>query len=158
MAGKYRSRGRDSEYKRLGTVSRLASIDLLNGHVPGQIKTRPRSKEFIEHLKYLDSVYQKYGKIKIILDNHSVHISNETKEYLKTVPNRFEFIFTPTHGSWLNMIEIFFSKLTRTFLRKLRVNSITALKNRFEIYLNEINEMPVIFKWKYKLDEISVAN
>ena len=77
---------------------------------------------------------------------------------LNTVPNRFEFIFTPTHGSWLNIIETFFSKLSRPFLRKLRVNTIEELKNRFEIYFNEINERPVIFKWKYKLDEISVTN
>lgn len=158
IPGKYSSISRDYEYKRLGTVSLLASIDLLNGRVHGQIKNRHRSKEFIEHLKYLDSFYKNDIKIKIILDNHSAHISKETKQFLTTVPNRFEFIFTPTHGSWLNIIETFFSKLTRTFLRKLRVNSIEELKNRFEIYFNEINEMPVIFKWKYKLDEISVAN
>ncbi len=77
---------------------------------------------------------------------------------LKTVPNRFEFIFTPTHGSWLNIIETFFSKLTRTFLKNLRIDSIEELKNRFEIYFNEINEMPVGFKWKYKMDEISIQN
>jgi len=158
VPGKYSSISRDYEYKRLGTVSLLASIDLLSGRVHGQIKNRHRSKEFIEHLKYLDSFYKNEVKIKIILDNHSAHISKETKQYLKTVPNRFEFIFTPTHGSWLNIIETFFSKITRTFLRKLRVNSIEELKNRFEIYFNEINEMPVIFKWKYKLDEISVDN
>ena len=157
VPGKHSSISRDYEYKRLGTVSLLASIDLLNGRVHGQIKNRHRSIEFIEHLKYLDSYYKKDVKIKIILDNHSAHISKETKQYLKTVPNRFEFIFTPTHGSWLNIIETFFSKITRTFLRKIRVNSIEELKNRFEIYFNEINEMPVIFKWKYKLDEISVA-
>jgi transposase len=158
VSGKYGSLRRDYEYQRLGTVSLLASIDLLNGRVHGQVTTRHRSKEFIEHLKYLDSLYNKHLKIKIILDNHSAHISKETKQYLNTVPNRFEFIFTPTHGSWLNIIETFFSKLTRTFLRKLRVNTIEELKNRFEMYFNEINEMPVIFKWKYKLDEISVAN
>lgn len=158
VPGKYFSISRDYEYKRLGTVSLLASIDLLSGRVHGQIKNRHRSKEFIEHLKYLDSFYKNKVKIKIILDNHSAHISKETKQYLKTAPNRFEFIFTPTHGSWLNIIETFFSKITRTFLRKLRVNSIEELKNRFEIYFNEINEMPVIYKWKYKLDEISVAN
>ena len=101
---------------------------------------------------------KQYVKIKIILDNHSAHISKETKQYLNSVPNRFEFIFTPTHGSWLNIIETFFSKLSRPFLRKLRVNTIEELKNRFEIYFNEINERPVIFKWKYKLDEISVTN
>ena len=154
VPGKYSSIARDYEYKRLGTVSFLASIDLLNGQVHGQVKDRHRSKEFIEHLQYLDSVYAEHMKIKMILDNHSAHLSKETQQYLKTVPNRFEFIFTPTHGSWLNIIETFFSKMTRSFLRGIRVDSIKELKERIEKYLQEINEMPVVFKWQYKLDEI----
>ena len=97
-------------------------------------------------------------KIKMILDNHSAHISKETQQYLKTVPNRFEFIFTPTHGSWLNIIETFFSKMTRSFLRGIRVDTIQELKDRIEKYLQEINEMPVVFKWKYKLDEIHLQS
>jgi transposase len=108
VPGSYSSISRDYEYKRLGTVSLLASIDLLNGQVHGQIRDRHRSREFIDHLQYLDSIYKKDVKIKMILDNHSSHISKETKQYLKTVPNRFEFIYTPTHGSWLNIIETFF--------------------------------------------------
>lgn len=147
---------RDYEYKRLGTVSFLASIDLLSGQVHGQARDRHRSIEFIEHLKHLDAVYPKNLKIKMILDNHSAHTSKQTQQYLKTVPNRFEFIFTPTHGSWLNIIETFFSKMTRSFLRGIRVDSKQELKERLEKYLEEINEMPVVFKWKYKLDEISI--
>jgi len=158
VPGKYKTWSRDYEYKRLGTVSLLASIDLSNGQIHGQIKDQHRSKEFVEHLKHLDSIYQKDVKIKIILDNHSSHISKETKLYLGSVPNRFEFIFTPTHGSWLNIIETFFSKATRSFLRGIRVNSIDELKDRLEKYINEINEMPVVFKWKYKMDEIIISN
>jgi len=154
VPGQYSSIARDYEYKRLGTVSFLASIDLLNGQVHGQVQDRHRSKEFIEHLKNLDSHYAEHIKIKMILDNHSAHISKETQQYLKTVPNRFEFIFTPTHGSWLNIIETFFSKMTRSFLRSIRVDSLQELKDRIKKYIEEINEMPVVFKWKYKLDEI----
>lgn len=156
VPGKYPSISRDYEYKRFGTVSFLASIDLLTGKIHGQVQDRHRSKEFIDHLKHLNTAYPNHIKIKIILDNHSAHISKETRQYLKTVPNRFEFIFTPTHGSWLNMIEIFFSKMTRSFLRGIRVNSKQELKERIEKYVKEINEMPVVFKWKYKLDEISL--
>ncbi len=158
VPGKHKTWGRDYEYKRLGTVSLLASIDLLNGQVHGQVTDRHRSKEFVEHLKYLDSFYKKDVKIKIILDNHSAHISKETNLYLSSVPNRFEFIFTPTHGSWLNIIETFFSKTTRSFLRGIRVNSKDELKNRLEKYIYEINQMPVVFKWKYKMDEITILN
>lgn len=156
VPGSHPSIGRDFEYERLGTVSLLASIDLLTGQLHGQARERHRSREFIDHLNDLDSYYPKHIKIKMILDNHSTHISKETKEYLKSVPNRFEFIFTPTHGSWLNIIETFFSKMTRSFLRGIRVNSNTELIQRIEAYLVEVNEMPVIFKWKYKLDEIDI--
>jgi transposase len=96
-------------------------------------------------------------KIRIILDNHSAHISKETRKYLATIPNRFEFVFTPTHGSWLNIIETFFSKMTRQFLRGIRVNSKEELIQRLLKYLDEVNEMPLVFKWKYKLDELSVV-
>ena len=157
VPGRHPSINRDYEYRRLGTVSLLASIDLITGHVHGQVQPRHRSKEFIEHLRYLDSFYAKDMKIKIILDNHSAHVSKETRQYLKTAANRFEFIFTPTHGSWLNLIETFFSKMSRAFLRGIRVESIDELKERIERYLEEVNDMPVIFKWKYKLDEISTV-
>jgi transposase len=155
VPGKHPTIARDYEYKRLGTVSLLASVDLLNGQVHGQVQDRHRSREFIEHLKSLDSAYPEQVKIKMILDNHSSHISKETKQYLKTVPNRFEFIFTPTHGSWLNIIETLFSKMSRSFLRGIRVESIAELKARIEKYLEEINEMPVVFKWKYRLNGIA---
>jgi transposase len=77
---------------------------------------------------------------------------------LATVPNRFEFVFTPTHGSWLNIIETFFSKTTRSFLRHIRVNSKSELKERILRYINEVNQMPVIFKWKYKMDQVIVTH
>ena len=91
-------------------------------------------------------------------NNHSSHISKETKRYLATIPNRFEFVFTPTHGSWLNIIETFFSKATRSFLRHIRVDSKSDLKERILRYLDEVNQMPVVFKWKYKMDQVIVAH
>ncbi len=157
VPGRHAHVGRDHEYKRLGTVSLLAAIDLFNGHVHGLVRNRHRSREFIEMLQQLDAFYPKAMKIRIILDNHSAHISKETRKYLATVPNRFEFIFTPTHGSWLNIIETFFSKLTRQCLRGIRVSSKEELAQRLIKYLDEINEMPIVFKWKYKLDEIAVV-
>lgn len=86
------------------------------------------------------------------LDNHSAHTSKETRAYLETKPGRFEFVFTPKHGSWLNVIESFFSKMTRSFLRHIRVSSKDELKRRIELYLKEINENPVPFRWKYGLE------
>ncbi|MBS1258821.1 MAG: hypothetical protein MAG551_01884 [Candidatus Scalindua arabica] len=78
-------------------------------------------------------------------------------KYLKANPDRFEFVFTPKHGSWLNMIEIFFSKIARSFLRHIRVCSKDELVERIYRGISQINEEPVIFKWRYKMDEITVA-
>lgn len=154
--GRYKSIARDYEYKRHGTQSLMAGIDLLTGKVIGQVVDRHRSREFVEYLKKLDTEYPKTHKIRMILDNHSAHISKETRKFLKTLPNRFEFVFTPKHGSWLNLVECFFSKMARTFLRQIRVASKTELKERIEMYLAEVNKDPVVFKWRYKMDETKV--
>jgi len=92
-------------------------------------------------------------KIIIILDNLKVHTSEETQEYLATVPDKFEFVFTPKHASWLNIIESFFSKMVRSGLRGIRVDSINELKKRISQYINQVNEKPVLFTWRYKMEE-----
>ncbi len=148
--------GRDYEYKRLGTISLLAAIDLHTGKIIPLIRDRHRSKEFTEFLQELNNQYPTDWKIRVVLDNHSSHISKETKAFLKTIPDRFEFVFTPKHGSWLNMIEMFFSKITRSFLRHIRVDSKEELIERIYEGIKEINQEPVVFRWKYKMDEISL--
>ena len=145
---------RDYEYIRHGTLSLLAGIDLLTGIIHYQIHEKHRSSEFIEFLKSMDSYYPKKVKIQVILDNHGIHTSKETKKYLESVPQRFQFIFTPKHASWLNIIESLFSKMTRSLLRGMRVSSKEELIERMSQYFDDINETPVIFKWKYKMDEI----
>jgi transposase len=157
VSGKYAQWKRDREYKRHGTLSLLAGIDLSTGKVYGEVHERHRSREFVEFLKNLDRIYPQNMKIKMILDNHSSHISKETQSYLKTIPGRFEFIFTPTHASWLNIIEMFFSKMARSFLRGIRVSSKNELKERILRYLDEVNKIPTIFRWKWKMDEISIV-
>ena len=156
VAGKYSNWARDHQYKRHGTLSLLAGIDLYDGYILSLVREKHRSKEFIEFLELTDNRYLSDWKIKIILDNHSSHLSKETMKWLKGKPNRFEFIYTPKHGSWLNLVEMFFSKMTRAFLRSLRVSSKDELKMRIEKYLEEANADPVVFKWKYKMDEVIV--
>ena len=147
---------RDYEYKRLGTLSLLAGIDLHTGRIMPYVNEKHRSKEFIEFLEILDKEYPSDWKIRIILDNHSAHISKETTRYLLTKPGRFDFVFTPKHGSWLNMIEMFFSKIARSFLKHIRVESKEDLKERIDKGIEEINNEPVVFRWKYKMEEITV--
>ena len=153
--GQHAQWGRDHEYVRHGTLSLMAAIDLLSGHVHGHVVERHRSREFVQFLEMLDQYYKPEVHIKVILDNHSAHISKETRAYLATVPNRFEFTFTPKHGSWLNLIESFFSKMSRQMLRGIRVTGKTELKARILQYLKEINMVPVVFRWKYKLDTVT---
>jgi transposase len=88
----------------------------------------------------------------LILDNHSAHISNETRAWLATRPTgRFELTFTPTHGSWLNLIEGFLSKLTRSVLRHIRATSKIELKQRILAGIRDIYRRPVIRTWSCKL-------
>jgi transposase len=144
---------REFEYKRRGTVSLLAGIDLISGKVHALVRDRHRSREFIEFLKLLDAAYPTDTAIKLILDNHSAHISKETGAWLATQPaHRFEFTFTPTHGSWLNLIEGFFSKLARSVLRHIRVASKQELKDRIMAAMDFFNQQPVVHTWTYKLD------
>jgi transposase len=145
---------RDHEYKRHGTLSLLAGIDLLTGKVHALVRDRHRSREFIEFLKLLDAVYPAATAIKLILDNHSAHISRETRAWLATRPDgRFEFTFTPKHGSWLNLVEGFFSKFARSVLRHIRVASKLELKERIMAGIDDVNRHPVIHTWSYKLAE-----
>lgn len=147
--GKHPAIGRDHEYIRYGTLSLLAGIDLMTGEVIGSVEERHRSREFVSFLQKLDAHYPPEWKIQIILDNHSAHTSKETKAYLETVPNRFAFIFTPKHASWLNIIESFFAKMTKSMLRHIRVSSKEELRQRIELYLQEVNYSPVKFQWRY---------
>jgi len=157
VPGRHPAIGRDHEYIRHGTLSLLAGIDLLTGEVLGLVRDRHRSAEFVEFLRMADAHYPPEFRIRMVLDNHSAHISKETRGYLSTVPNRFEFTFTPKHGSWLNLIESFFGKMAKTLLRGIRVASKDELRARIEMYLREVNEDPVVFRWKYKLESLSVV-
>jgi len=154
VPGTYATFARDYEYKRHGTLSLLAGIDLLTGKVHALVKERHRSREFIEFLKLLDAAYPASTAIKLILDNHSAHISRETQAWLAAQPaGRFEFTFTPKHGSWLNLIEGFFSKFARSVLRHIRVASKQELKERIMLGIEDVNRHPVIHTWSYKLAE-----
>lgn len=145
---------RDYEYKRLGTLSLLAGIDLFTGEVVGIVREKHTSAEFIEFLKAVDNKYSDDLVIKIILDNLRVHTSKTVLEYLATRPGRFDFTFTPKHASWLNLIESFFSKLAKQSLRGLRVTSKKELVDHLNKWLDQVNADPVVYRWKWNVDDI----
>jgi len=152
--GKHPKLGRDYEYKRYGTLSILAGLDLHDGHVTAEVHPRHRSREFILLLKALDAHYPSGCVIRLVLDNHSSHISKETMAWLATRPNRFVYVHTPKHGSWLNLVETLFGKMAHTFLKHIRVTSRQELKDRILLGIGEINQEPVVHQWK-KFDALN---
>jgi transposase len=148
VPGRHPAIGRDHEYERLGTCSILAALDLQDGHITARLEDRHRSIEFIGLLSDLDARYPPECTIRIILDNHSAHISKETQAFLSRHPNRFQYVLTPKHGSWLNIVETLFGKMARSFLRHIRVQSLDELKARIRKGIAEINADPVVHRWK----------
>ncbi len=154
VAGKPDTLGRDHEYKRLGTCSILAGLDLHNGHVTARVERRHRSPQFVALLKDLDQYYPAGCTIRLILDNHSAHVSKETRAFLATKPNRFKYVLAPEHGSWLNIVETLFGKMARAFLRHIRVQSWEELRARILKGIAEINAAPVVHRWR-KFDTLT---
>jgi hypothetical protein len=156
VAGEHAEVARDYEYERLGTCSILAALDLHDGHITARVEHRHRSVEFIALLQDLDTYYPPECTIRVILDNHSAHLSRETQVYLAARPNRFRYVLTPTHGSWLNIVETLFGKMARTFLRHIRVKSWEELRDRILRGIAEINAAPVVHRWRKfgSLDEV----
>lgn len=148
VPGKHASVGRDHEYVRHGTVSILAALDLHTGEIIANVELRHRSIEFIGLLERLHAHYPPQARIRVVLDNHSAHISKETMAWLASHPGRFEYVHTPKHGSWLNLVESAFSKMARSFLRHIRVSSLDELKQRILQGIDEMNAHPVRFQWK----------
>jgi transposase len=140
---------RDHEYKRLGTLTLSAAIDLVSGLVHHAMIQRHRSREFIAFLERLDAHYPAGILICLLLDNHSAHRSRETRRFLASKPGRFELVFTPTHASWLNYVETFFSKLARSVLRRIRVASKAELADRIRRYIEMCNAAPLLPHWRY---------
>jgi len=154
---KFATHLRDYEYERLGTVSLLAGLDLHTGRVTEIVRDHHASVDFIALLSKLDESYPAQTRIRLLLDNHSAHISKETRGWLSLHPQRFEFVFTPKHGSWLNIVETMFSKMARSMLRGIRVKTKQELVERIHLYFQQINADPVIFRWKHRMDETAIG-
>jgi hypothetical protein len=124
----------------------------VTGQVHALVKDRHRSREFVEFLQLLDAAYPAGTAIKLILDNHSAHISKETKAWLATTSGPLR-ICLYSQGSRLNLVGGFFSKLARSVLCRIRVASKQELKDRIMAAMDDINQHPVVHTWSYKLDK-----
>lgn len=139
----------DNEYKRHGVVNLLACFDVRTGQVFGSTVKKNDSQAFVGFLGELLKRYPR-RKICLVLDNGSTHCSRETMAFLARHP-RVKLYFTPTHASWLNQIELWFSSLTRHALRKASFTSIESLVARINLYIAHHNrELAKPYEWTAK--------
>jgi transposase len=141
------------DYKRNGTTTLFAALDVLTGSVIGQCLPRDRHVEFLTFLKTIDRQVPKHLNVHLILDNYATHNHPAVKAWLARHA-RFELHFTPTSSSWLNMVEIFFSKLTDKAIRRGIFHTVPDLIDAIEIYLATHNTDPEPFTWTATTDQI----
>ena len=134
------------DYKRHGTTTLFAALDVKSGLVIGECQPRHRAREFIKFLRKIDSTVDKSFALHLIVDNYGAHKTPAVKAWLAKHP-RFHLHFTPTSASWLNLVERFFAEITRDRIRRGVFTSVAALEAAIETYLAEHNKAPKPFVW-----------
>jgi transposase len=134
------------DYKRHGTTTLFAALDVKSGLVIGECQPRHRAKEFIGFLKKIDRCVKKYLDLHLVLDNYGTHKTPEVKAWLAKHP-RFKLHFTPTSASWLNLVERFFAEITTKRIRRGVFRSVAELKQAVHDYLDRHNADPKPFVW-----------
>lgn len=144
---------RTHNYRRHGTTSLFAALNVATGRVIGKCFRKHRSKEFVEFLKVIDKAVPEHLDIHLILDNYATHKTPAVKKWLQRHP-RFTVHFTPTSASWLNLVESWFSLLSRRRLKRGVHKSTRALEKDIRAFLDVYNEDPTPFKWTKTADQI----
>ncbi len=141
------------DYKRNGTTTLFAALDVLSGSVISQCLPRQRHIEFLTFLRTIDREVPKGLQIHLILDNYSTHKHDNVKAWLAK-HQRFHLHFTPTSSSWLNLVERFFGKLTDKAIRRGIFKSVPDLITAIDAYLKANNTNPKPFLWTATADSI----
>jgi transposase len=141
------------DYKRNGTTTLFAALDVLSGAVIGQCLPRHRHSEFLKFLRTIDCEVPEGLEVHLILDNYSTHTHANVKKWLAKHP-RFHLHFTPTASSWLNLVERFFGKLTDKAIRRGIFTSVPDLIAAIEAYLQATNDNPQPFQWTATAEQI----
>jgi transposase len=141
------------DYKRNGTTTLFAALDLLEGRLIGQCMPRHRHQEFIKFLKLIDAETPAELDLHLIVDNYATHKHPKVKAWLKRHP-RFQLHFTPTSSSWLNLVERWFREITDKRIRRGVFQSVDQLIDAIRVYIDEHNANPRPFVWTAKADEI----
>lgn len=141
------------DYHRHGTTTLFAALDMLHGRVIGECLPRHRGKEFVRFLKLIDEETPADLDLHLIVDNYSTHKSPPVQRWLKRHP-RFHFHFTPTSGSWLNVVERWFRDITQKRIRRGTFTSVKDLIAAIDEYLKVYNQSPKRFVWTKSADMI----
>jgi transposase len=141
------------DYKRHGTTTLFAALDVKSGRVIGECQPRHRAKEFIRFLKRIDRCVRKHLDVHLVLDNYGTHKTAEVKAWLAKHP-RFKLHFTPTSASWLNLVERFFAEITTKRIRRGVFTSVAELEDAINDYLESHNAEPKPFVWTKSADAI----
>jgi transposase len=141
------------DYKRYGTTTLFAALDVASGFVIGECRPRHRAREFVGFLKKLDRAVKKSLDGHLVLDNYATHKTPEVKAWLVRHP-RFHCHFTPTSASWLNLVERFFAEITRKRIRRGTFTSVADLEDAIDDYLMRHNAKPKPFVWTKTADDI----
>ena len=141
------------DYKRNGTTTLFAALDVLTGTVIGSCLPKHRHSEFLKFLAVIDREVPNGLDVHLILDNYSTHKHANVRAWLERHP-RFQLHFTPTSSSWLNLVERWFRELTDKALRRGVFHSVPDLIASIETYLNAHNKNPKPFVWTATADDI----
>ena len=141
------------DYKRNGTTTLFAALNMLDGRVIGTCLPRHRRREFLRFLRLIDQKTPQGLDLHLVVDNYATHKTPAVKRWLKAHP-RFHLHFTPTSASWLNMVERFFAEITRNRIRRGAFTSVAELKTAIMDYLENHNADPKPFVWTKSAGEI----
>ena len=144
------------DYKRNGTTTLFAALDVKTGLAIGECHPRHRAKEFIRFLKRIDRCVQTHLDIHLVLDNYGTHKTPAVKRWLAK-HDRFHLHFTPTSASWLSLVERFFAEITQKRIRRGTFTSVDELKDAIHDYLDRHNADPKPFVWT-KSAEVILEN
>ena len=141
------------DYKRHGTTTLFAALNILDGRVIGQCMPKHRQVEFLKFLRKIDNESPAKIDLHLIVDNYGSHKTVKVKRWLSAHP-RFHLHFTPTSASWMNMVERFFSELTTKRIRRGIFRTVVELEEAIMNYLAVHNDKPRIFVWTKNADTI----
>src|SRR4051794_37202583 len=137
---------RSHDYYRHGTTTLFAALDIATGRVTGALKPRHRNQEFLAFLKQIERAYRTVTggdgvpvELRLVMDNYAAHKHANVKTWLAQNP-RFVVHFTPTHASWMNLVEVFFSIVERQAIRRGVFNSVKDLNTKIRAFLDGWND------------------